>query len=96
MREANSNNSDRTSKIPLDVQLQLCKEVALAFRNLCNTVCKKFGHEGEKVIRETFLSDSDLSVRDIPHGEESPSKEIGMTLIKLLALWGISSSSCAK
>ena len=93
MKKANSHNIDSTSQIPLDIQAQLCREIALAFRHLCRTVCKTFGHEGEKVVKEIFLSDSNLSVRNLLHDEEIPSKELGGALIKLLASWGISSGS---
>lgn len=89
-------NNECVYGIPVDIQLHLCKEAARAFGYLCKTVCEKFGHEGEKIIRETFLSDSDLFKRDVPLGEENSSKEVGMTLIKLLASWGISSSSYTK
>ena len=92
----NSNNIASTSHISIDVQVQLCREVALAFRHLCKTVCETFGHEGEKVIRETFLSDSDLSEGNVPHSEAIFSKGIGVTLIKLLAAWGIRSGSGTK
>ena len=96
MKKSSLNNIDKFSQIPPDVQVQLCKEVALAFRHLCKTVCVKFGHEGEKVIRGTFLSDSDLLRRETSLGEANISKEVSMTLIKLLASWGIKSDSFVK
>ena len=81
------------SGIPVDIQLQICREAARAFQYLCETVCKKFGQEGVKVIEENFLSDSDLLSGETQRIEEDPSREVSMTLIKLLASWGIKRSS---
>jgi len=94
MGEINSKNTERISQIPLEVQLQICKDAALAFGYLCKTVCERFGQEGVKVIEESFLSDSNTMSKGKLHIEENHSKDVGMALIKLLASWGISKNSC--
>jgi len=96
MGEINSKNTERISQIPLEVQLQICKDAALAFGYLCKTVCEAFGQEGVEVIEKNFLSGFDIMRSNIPHIEEDPSREVGMTLMKLLAIWGINKSSFFK
>ena len=96
MGKVDSNDIEQISLIPVEVQLQLCKEAALAFGYLCKTVCEKFGQEGVKVIEENFLSGSNIMSINMPHIEESLSREVGMTLIRLLATWGINRSSFLK
>jgi len=95
MANIDTNSDKKISQVPIEVQLQLCKEVAIAFGYLCKIVCEKFGQEGVKVIEENFLSDSDLFNGDTPRIEEVPSKEVSMTLIKLLASWGVNKVSCS-
>ena len=89
----NVHDNNKTSQIPLDVQLQLCREVARAFGHLCKAVCKKFGKEGEEVVRETFFSNDYLCNREAPPHVENFPRELSTTLIKLLASWGINSGS---
>jgi len=96
MEKIDSNNIEQLSQIPPDVQLQLCKKAALAFGYLCKMVCEKFGQEGVKIIEESFLSDSEVVSRDKLYMEENSSREVGITLIKLLATWGINRSSFLK
>ena len=84
------NNTEKTCQIPVDVQLQMCREAAIAFGYLCKTVCEQFGQEGINLIKENFLSGSGICNIKMPPVEENPSREVGMTLIKLLASWGIS------
>ena len=90
------NNKECVTEIPVDIQLHICREAARAFGYLCEMVCEKFGQEGVKVIEENFLSDSDLFSGYTQHIEGNPSREVSMTLIKLLASWGIKRSSCSE
>jgi hypothetical protein len=96
MGNINLNTNECVSGIPVDIQLQICREAARAFVYLCEMVCEKFGQEGVKVIEENFLSDSDLFSGDTQPIEGTPSREVSMTLIKLLASWGIKRSSCVE
>jgi len=96
MGKVDSNDIEQISLIPVEVQLQICKEAALAFGYLCKAVCEAFGQEGVEVIEKNFLSGFDIMRSNIPHIEEDPSREVGMTLMKLLAIWGINKSSFFK
>lgn len=96
MGRVDIDNIEQISRIPVEAQLQICKEAALAFGYLCKTVCERFGQEGAKVVAENFLSDSDPFGEEMPHIKENPSKEVSMTLIKLLASWGINRGSCVE
>ena len=96
MGNVDLNNNACVSGIPVDMQLQICREAARAFGYLCEMVCEKFGQEGVKVIEENFLSGSYLLSGETQRIEENPSREVCMTLIKLLALWGIKRSSCVE
>ena len=94
MGNVDLNNNECITGIPVDIQLQICREAARAFGYLCEMVCEKFGQEGVKVIEENFLSDSDLFSGDTQPIEGNPSREASVALIKLLASRGIKRSSC--
>ena len=86
-------NHECISRVPVDIQLQMCRQAARAFGHLCEVVCERFGQEGVKVIEEHFLSDSALLGEGTPYREGDLSREVSTTLIKLLASWGIRRSS---
>ncbi len=92
MEKSDLNKTSKVSPVPLDIKLELCRELALAFRQLCQTVCKRFGREGEQLIRENFLSDSALLEKIAAEGKENHLSKVNTTLIKLLTSWSISSS----
>jgi hypothetical protein len=76
---------DTSSQIPTGLQLDLCRELALAFRDLCRVVCDRFGHEGEQLIKDLFLSDAHFPHGDAEQGKENSTKTVNVALIKLLA-----------
>jgi hypothetical protein len=89
-RYLDKNGSDSFHHIPFEWQFPLCKEIARPFEHLCSVVCEKFGAEGEKVIRESFLSDTTHFHSKYPlDGENDQSQKIGKALIRFLAAWGI-------
>lgn len=85
MGKARSGSTDTFFQRSSGLQLDLCRELAHAFTHLCRVVCARFGHEGEKLIRDLFLSDAAFSNGYAAPGTETPTKRVNLALIKLLA-----------
>lgn len=86
MAKAHERTSDSSSQLHTGLQLDLCRELAVAFKQLCRVVCDRYGHEGEKLIRDLFLSDAHHSAGTVEQGTEHSIRRVNAALIKLLAL----------
>ena len=83
--------TDTSSQISIGLQLSLCRELALAFRQLCQAVCDRYGNEGEQLIRNLFISDAESRYGEATPGKEGSTRQVNVALVKLLACNSISS-----
>lgn len=86
MAKAHVRCIDSSSQMQTGLQLDLCRELAVAFKQLCRVVCDRYGPEGEKLIRDLFLSDAHHSPGNVEQGTEDSIRRVNAALIKLLAL----------
>lgn len=85
MAKARVYSIDTSSQLRTGLHLDLCRELAVAFRQLCRVVCDRYGREGEKLIRDVFLSDVYVPDGDAERGVENSIKRVNAALIRLLA-----------
>jgi hypothetical protein len=93
MGKAGLRTTDTSSQISIGLQLSLCRELAFAFRKLCKAVCDRYGNEGEMLIRDLFIADTQFRHGDAAPGKESSTRQVNVALVKLLACNSISSEN---
>jgi hypothetical protein len=93
MGKAGLRTIDTPSQISIGLQLSLCRELALAFRQLCKVVCDRYGIEGEMLIRDLFIAGTHFPRGESAPGQENSTRRVNVALVKLLACSSISSES---
>jgi hypothetical protein len=71
----------------------MCRELAAAFRQLCQAVCDRYGSEGEMLIRDLFISDAESRYGEAAPGKAGSTRQVNVALVKLLACNSISSDN---
>ena len=93
MGKAGLRTIDTSSQIAIGLQLSLCRELASAFRQLCQAVCDRYGNEGEMLIRDLFIADMNCPCGEAAPSQENSTRRINVALVKLLAGSSISDKS---